>query len=767
MAAPTAPTQQYDFEDYSTSNPTDQQPGDKLDAEFAHHRGRIADIVDFVRTQIGDDGYLKGGSIDVDQIGSDVLALLNTNLNFLGAWVTATDYALSDVVQVDGASYVCIVAHTSGAFATDFTTNSYWQIFASPESVDATVLADRLSGDGTTGPFTLSENMGTDENILFVFDHNGNIMDPVTDYTVSGTSLTFSANTTVGTNNYQVRAMAYGVNAAQTAAETAQSAAEAAQAAAETAETNAAASAGAASTSASNASTSETNAAASAAAAAASADKILFNDVTYITNSDSPYTLATTQDGELISVDTSGGAVTVNLPSIATAGNGWRITIKKSTGDGNAVTVTPNGTDTINLGASDTLGVSGSAATYTGDIDLSPDDWASVSFGGGAGDMTVDTLTDGVDFTAGSSTTVTLSTAPGSENNVQIFFDGVFQHHSTYTVSNVTVTFDAAIPAGVGEVEAVTGTTLSVGTPADGTVTSAKLSGDLTVPGDLTVTDNFIMDVGTVTASTTQTQAGGQALTTDNVLISTCANQGDSVVLPSAAAGRSVWITNSGAEAAWVWPASGDAINEGTTDARDPVPLWPKESREYRAHDATGFYTPRPAGSRVLLDTQTASTSSSLDFTTGIDGTYDVYELELVNILLDTTAQPLKLLFSDDGGSTFETSAYYWAAKAADSAGSDDDTAANNDDELRIAAAGTSNASEGGVCSLVRIFNPAATDRYTKVTALSSFSDNGGNSVAWSMGGDWKSVAAVNGFRLISTSGNLTSGAINLYGIVK
>jgi hypothetical protein len=232
MPAPVAPTQQYDFEDYSASNPNDQQPGDKLDAEFAHHRARIADIVSFVRTQIGDDGYLKGGSIDVDQIGSTVLALLNTTLNFRGDWVTATAYAVSDVVEVDEISYVCIVAHTAGTFATDRTTNGYWQIFAALESTDTTVLADRISGDGTTGPFTLTETLGTDENIVLVFDNAGAIMDPVTDYTLNGNQLTFSANTTVGTNNYQVRALAYGVKSAEIAAQLAQAAAEAAQAAA-------------------------------------------------------------------------------------------------------------------------------------------------------------------------------------------------------------------------------------------------------------------------------------------------------------------------------------------------------------------------------------------------------------------------------------------------------------------------------------------------------------------------------------------------------
>jgi hypothetical protein len=92
-------------------------------------------------------------------------------------------------------------------------------------------------------------------------------------------------------------------------------------------------------------------------------------------------------------------------------------------------------------------------------------------------------------------------------------------------------------------------TKITSGVLGSSSITSDKLSGNLVVPGNLTVTDNLIMDVGTVSASATQTQVGGTALTTDHVLISTCATAGDSVTLPSAVAGRNVCITNSGAAA--------------------------------------------------------------------------------------------------------------------------------------------------------------------------------------------------------------------------
>ena len=67
---------------------------------------------------------------------------------------------------------------------------------------------------------------------------------------------------------------------------------------------------------------------------------------------------------------------------------------------------------------------------------------------------TVDNFAAGVGFTAGSSTSVTLSSAPGDENRVIVTMDGVTQHHNTFSVSGTTLTFDTAIPSGVANIEA-------------------------------------------------------------------------------------------------------------------------------------------------------------------------------------------------------------------------------------------------------------------------------------------------------------------------
>ena len=93
----------------------------------------------------------------------------------------------------------------------------------------------------------------------------------------------------------------------------------------------------------------------------------------------------------------------------------------------------------------------------------------------------------------GSTTAFTIPSAPTSENNLQIYIDGVYQEKSTYTLSGTTLTFTTA-PSNSTTIEILIGTT-NVST---GTLT------DLTVGGDLTVTGNSVF-TGSVTGTLTGT----------------------------------------------------------------------------------------------------------------------------------------------------------------------------------------------------------------------------------------------------------------------
>jgi hypothetical protein len=95
--------------------------------------------------------------------------------------------------------------------------------------------------------------------------------------------------------------------------------------------------------------------------------------------------------------------------------------------------------------------------------------------------LTVDTFT----ATSGQ-TAFTLSDAPGGESNVLAFIDGVFQNQASFTLSSNTLTFDTGVVVG-RSVTVYTINPVNIGTPSDNTVTSAKLSGNITLPGSLTV----------------------------------------------------------------------------------------------------------------------------------------------------------------------------------------------------------------------------------------------------------------------------------------
>jgi len=233
-----------------------------------------------------------------------------------------------------------------------------------------------------------------------------------------------------------------------------------------TSATNASNSATAASTSATNAANSETAAANSATAAAAAAASGMYSAVQ---DKSANYTVVAGDAGDLIRVTTTSGAVTITLPTISTVSDGFKIAIVKWTGDANAVTVARSSTNTINGATSVTIGAQYSSTIFVADFETNQ--WFAASSGLGTSNISVDPFSGD-----GSTTAFTLSADPGSENNTQVYVSGVYQEKDTYSVSGTTLTFSTAPPTGTSNIEVVSSSPLAIGTPSDGTVTTAKLA---------------------------------------------------------------------------------------------------------------------------------------------------------------------------------------------------------------------------------------------------------------------------------------------------
>jgi hypothetical protein len=98
-----------------------------------------------------------------------------------------------------------------------------------------------------------------------------------------------------------------------------------------------------------------------------------------------------------------------------------------------------------------------------------------------------------------------------------------------------------------------------------------------------------------ITAGTTQTQGGGFQLLSSYNEVSTVATTNDTVVLPTAVAGRVVEIINNGANTLQIFPASGDDLGNGADAA---TTLNANDVRTYRASDATNWSASADTGTR-------------------------------------------------------------------------------------------------------------------------------------------------------------------------
>jgi hypothetical protein len=153
----------------------------------------------------------------------------------------------------------------------------------------------------------------------------------------------------------------------------------------------------------------------------------------------------------------------------------------------------------------------------------------------------------------------------------------------------------------------------------------------------------------------------------------------------------------------------------------------------------------------VLIESQTASASASLDFTS-IDSTYTSYVIDIRNLVPATNGQGLYFRVSDDGGSTFKSGASDYRVSGSALA------------QIPIGVGASNVAADGGVCGKVNIYNPESA---SLKTLCSEVSITGGSATCLptSTAGRYDTAATIDAVQLIFSSGNIASGVAKLYGI--
>jgi hypothetical protein len=172
----------------------------------------------------------------------------------------------------------------------------------------------------------------------------------------------------------------------------------------------------------------------------------------------------------------------------------------------------------------------------------------------------------------------------------------------------------------------------------------------------------------------------------------------------------------------------------------------------------------------VLLTLATASASATLDFTTLIDSTYRDYELHGVDMVPSANAQ-FDFYTSANAGSSWDSAAgdYDYVASRQSGTTTTVTNGSTTATAIRLAAGVNieSTTAWGGFSFVIRISNPAGTAHHKRIVWIGGAPANTtkGNLAIIKGSGTRAATAAINGFRVAPSAGNIATGYVALYGV--
>ena len=190
MAQPRTYTRQFNFNDFQTTSPANPLPGVQVDTELNTVKLTLDDLNTNIAKIQQDDGKIKNQSVHKDSFDAGALALMKTgSYSIQGDWTASRAYAVGDLVDNNGATYVATVAHTSSsAFETDLTANN-WILIANAGIANTASTVDKFEGTGSQTAFTLSSSYTSNTDVMVFV--NGALKNPGDDFSISTNTLTF------------------------------------------------------------------------------------------------------------------------------------------------------------------------------------------------------------------------------------------------------------------------------------------------------------------------------------------------------------------------------------------------------------------------------------------------------------------------------------------------------------------------------------------------------------------------------------------------
>jgi len=177
-------------------------------------------------------------------------------------------------------------------------------------------------------------------------------------------------------------------------------------------------------------------------------------------------------------------------------------------------------------------------------------------------------------------------------------------------------------------------------------------------------------------------------------------------------------------------------------------------------------------GAMVLLSTQTASSSATISFTSGIDSTHKEYIFKFINIHPATNSTKFQFNLSSDSGSNYNIAkttttfqSYHYENDAEAILGYDTaDDEAQTTGFAEIAGSGTGNGNDEHLTGTFHLFNPSSTT-FAKHVISNVLTSGNALSHQTFMAGYGNTTSAIDAVQFKFASGNIDSGTIKMYGV--
>ena len=167
-----------------------------------------------------------------------------------------------------------------------------------------------------------------------------------------------------------------------------------------------------------------------------------------------------------------------------------------------------------------------------------------------------------------------------------------------------------------------------------------------------------------------------------------------------------------------------------------------------------------------IQTTSVTSGTANVQFTSGIDSTYNAYLFILSDVHPSDDDEPLQMQVSTDGGSSYISSNYGFAHKGNTAGGSELSHYNGNDSVFDMSSQNVGNANDESISVQLYLHKPSGTNSHKLINGTSTVVDNGNTVSSTVFGGmNYSTTSALTAVKFFFGNGTIDRGDFTLLGL--